>query len=285
MLLVLKPYPGGNIGNYLFHLCHGVMWAQLREATLVVPRPLALRSLNRSAVALDFSSGSRSYDPGKVEVLEAFIHGNELTRQLSFRYRYFCMQDHVRPLFDDAATHDELDDNTLAIHVRSGDIFGDARINPKYGQPPLSWYETLIERSGFASFVVVTQTRFAKGRLNPVVAAIRERWPEVRILSEDTECDFHTLRHARHLALSVGTFALTAAMCNVQLESLHVPRYDRTWDPNFSDIFPAGEDLGFTRVDYEIGGYAAMHSWENRPDQVELMLGHAARHIRATREG
>ncbi|MDA8986490.1 hypothetical protein N9H10_05435 [Luminiphilus sp.] len=284
MLIVLRPHPGGGIGNYLFQLCHSITYAQIREATLVVPRPIAFRTMNEEAIAFDFSSDRRSFDPNEIEVLPSFIHGNSATQLLSFAYRYHCMQEYVKPLFDPSAGHESLGDDTLAIHIRSGDIFQPDGSNPKYGQPPLSWYQLLIEKSGYEDIVLVTQTRFVNGGPNPVVAEIQRRWPHVRVLSEGIEPDFHTLRHAAHLALSGGTFAVAAAMLNTRLSRLHVPLYDREPDPNFTDIFPAGCDLGFERIGYEIGGYDDMRVWRNRPEQVALMLEHSLESIRTVRE-
>jgi hypothetical protein len=207
-------------------------------------------------------------------VKEVFIHGNEATRMLSFRYRHHCMQEWVKPLFDPQAPHEPVGDDTLVIHVRSGDIFQPGGSNTKYAQPPLSWYRHLIERSGYDDVLLVTQTRFQRGGPNPVVAEIVARWPHVRVVSRDTEHDLHTLRHARHLALSCGTFSVSAAMCSTRLARLHVPHWKRVWDPNFTDAFPAGEHLGFERVGYRIRGYEAMEHWHNTPEQRALMLRH-----------
>jgi len=296
MLIVLRPYNevDGGIGNYLFHLCHSILYAKDRSATLVVPRPMALATMNSSAIALDYSSKPSpsyrrprwwdgqspiervpySYDPSKIEVVSGLLHGNDTTHQIDFAGKYHCMQEDVRPLFQPQVDHRQLDDDTLAIHVRSGDIF-EPEPNGKYGQPPLSWYEWLIERSGYRKVVIVAQTRFSVGFENPVLAEIRRRWPHVETISESPEHDFHTLRHARHLALSTGTFAVAAAMLNTRLARLHVPRYARIRDENFTDIFPAEADLGFECIDYTIKRYEQMYSWQNTPEQIRLMLEHS----------
>jgi hypothetical protein len=305
MLVVLRPFNevDGGLGNYLFHLCHSVLYAKAREATLLIPRPLAYRTMNERAVALDFSATPtpdyrrppwwdgrrdiervpRSYDPEKIEVIRGLLHGNELTRGLRFEEHYRCMQEQVGPLFDPAAAHRALEDDTLAIHIRSGDIF-DPDPNPRYGQPPLSWCELLIERGGFGRVVVIAQTEFAVGRANPVVTELRRRWPQVEVISQSPEHDFHTLRHARHLALSVSTFAVAAAMLNSRLETLHVPRYDRVADHNLSNIFPQNVDLGFTRYDYSIGRYDGMRSWSCSPEQIRLLCEHSIDDISVSRE-
>ena len=54
--------------------------------------------------------------------------------------------------------------------------------------------------------------------------------------------------------------------------------------PNFTEIFPAGVDLGFTRCDYEIQNYQDMSHWQHLPEQVNLMLEHEIGDIVATQE-
>jgi hypothetical protein len=140
----------------------------------------------------------------------------------------------------------------------------------------------MIENAGHDKVVVVAQTKFSVGFENPVLTEIRRRWPGIEVISESPENDFHTLRHARHIALSVGTFAVAAAMLNTRLESLHVPRYDRVENENFgnANIFPPdGGDLGFTQYDYEIRRYEAMRAWANSPEQRDLMLRHSREDI------
>ena len=272
-LLVLQPHLGGGIGNYLFRLCHSILYAQIKATTLLIPRPLSFNTMNRDAIALDFSKKKRSYGD-QIEKLDVFIHGNEITRKCGFRERYLCMQEHVKPLFETDPVRERFSDTTLVIHIRSGDIFQPGGANTAYGQPPLSWYQFLIERCGYEDIVVVTQTRYVKGGLSPVVEALRKRWPHVRLVSAGTEQDFHALRHARHLALSASTFGVTAAMLNTGLERLHVPIYGRRFDPNFSDVFPPGIDLGFARCYYDIRNYEGMRHWRHTPEQLSLMLEH-----------
>jgi hypothetical protein len=279
----LEPYGGGGIGNYLFHLCHAVMYAQIRRARLVVPPPGGFRSMNTETVTLDFADSAG--DAGEPAIrLGSFIHGNEATRQFSFRYRYHCMQDHVAPLFDASWPRAEVSDRLLVIHVRSGDIFEPGGSNAKYGQPPLSWYLRLLEDPDVAEVLVVTETRPSHGRVNPVVERLVAADPRVRVQSESREFDFHTLRHARQLALSVGTFALAAAMTNTRLARLHVPEYPRPADPNFSGVFPRGCDYGFDLRTWEVRGYENLSRWENRPDQIRTMLRHPARDVVPVRD-
>lgn len=272
MLIVLRPHRGGGIGNYLFHLGHAVLRAEATRSTLLIPGSPTFPTLNQQTVALDFSIGESSYDPEEIEILGLFLHGDEATRAVGFDGLRRALIDNVGPLFRDDPDRTEVGEETLVIHVRSGDIFQPERISSSYAQPPLSWYELLIEGRGYDDVAVVTESNPASGSENPVLGEIRRRWPHVRRISGHKEHDFHTLRQARHLALSQSTFAITAAMLNVDLVRLHVARYPHAADPNMTDAFPPDVDRGFEQVDDVINGYEAVSDWRFLPEQVRLML-------------
>ena len=58
----------------------------------------------------------------------------------------------VLPYHDDHLINDE----TLVIHMRSGDVFGDdlSEIPKGYIQPPLSYYLEIINKFGFKDIVI-----------------------------------------------------------------------------------------------------------------------------------
>ncbi len=107
-------------------------------------------------------------------------------------------------------------DDTLVIHIRSGDVFDKGVSNPsQYAPNPLYFYTTLLE--GFNKAIVVTEP----DSHNPVVQELK-RHPKVTVQSLSVAEDFATLLAAKHLANSgVGTFAVAAALCSHKIENFY----------------------------------------------------------------
>lgn len=278
MLIRRERYPGGGIGNYLCDLTHGLLHAKRRRAVLQVPAS-NFRTFNAQTVRFDFSEADPTDDA--VEDLGFFVHGDEQTRALGFKVFMECMREHLLPLIRDEGVFRTLPPDTLVIHVRSGDIFKPV-CNDKYGSPPLAWYRRMIEECEYSEILIVTQTLFPiGGQLNPIIEPLRREHPHIEIQSESTEYDFHTLRHARHLALSQGTFSLTAAMLNTGLERLHIPEYPRMPDVNFNEAnFRPSTDFDFEIYRWLIDDYEIMRRWNFLPEQIAAMVEHSDSAVR-----
>ncbi len=274
MKVTLKPVPGGAIGNYLFHLNHAVLFTRTRRGVLEIPPKPQFKTLNRETVTLDLSN--RSFVPDFADrTLEFFVHGDAETRRLGFREHFRSMRQNLMPLLDDRGEFRETDRDTLVIHVRSGDIFKSV-CNAKYGTPPLSWFRRLIESSDFRQILLVTQTRFgAGGQLNPVVEPLLADYSNAQLVSESVEHDFHTLRHAYHLALSPGTFSLAAAILSTNLQNLHVPFYPHRSDVNFGNrCFASPHGYPFRVVGWRIADFLGMRRWSFSDRQMRSLEEH-----------
>lgn len=66
-------------------------------------------------------------------------------------------------------------EGTLTVHIRSGDIFGE-NPHPNYGQPPLAFYQQVIESGNWASVIIVSEDA-----ANPCVTALTQWCRERRI--------------------------------------------------------------------------------------------------------
>ena len=114
-------------------------------------------------------------------------------------------------------TSKKIDDDTLVIHIRSGDIFcGGNPWGKNYIQNPLSFYEKII--TDFSKILIVTEP----DNCNPIVEQLTKR-NNVSVQSSNICDDFSTLISAKNLALSgVGTFGAAAAIVSPNLKNLYV---------------------------------------------------------------
>lgn len=114
-------------------------------------------------------------------------------------------------------TRKKIDDDTLVVHIRSGDIFcGGNPWGKNYIQNPLSFYEKII--TNFSKILIVTEP----DNCNPIVEHLSKK-NNVSIQSSNICDDFSTLISAKNLALSgVGTFGAAASILSPNLKNLYV---------------------------------------------------------------
>ncbi|HEY9645843.1 MAG TPA: hypothetical protein V6C88_05710 [Chroococcidiopsis sp.] len=227
------------------------------------------------------------------------LDGSALLR--SFFYRYDVqplalklpdyrriLQSKILPLIPyepDTAITDE----TLVIHIRSGDIFQDKYPHLAYVQPPLSFYLNIIQKYNYQDVVVVTQADLQ----NPCVEQLQRQLPGVRVQASSLAADIGTILQARHLVVGLSTFSVALGFCSSQIRQMYVPVFDVKqgyWRVNFwSDLLRltvqdgraiATDTLDFTIHRIAIPNYTEVGSWKNTPKQRLLMIEHSLDGVR-----
>ncbi|MEM8805106.1 MAG: hypothetical protein AAGF01_03550 [Cyanobacteria bacterium P01_G01_bin.38] len=173
---------------------------------------------------------------------------------------------------------------TLVIHMRGGDVFCE-HPHPAYTQPPLSFYQAVIQQHSTGEIVIVSQAQ----RKNPCLAALLDEYPNIRVQSGSLMEDVNTLLTAQHLVAGTGTFAISLAFCSQAIKTLYLPILDinrrsgtvkllpSIWSP--MNILGAKADLDFEVCGFKIKDYTAIGSWANSNEQRNLMMAHAVEKV------
>lgn len=153
------------------------------------------------------------------------------------------------------------DDDTVVIHIRSGDIF---EKNPPihYVQNPLSFYKNIIDKHKKA--IVVTESDF----LNPVLNELKK---EQKVIFQSTNLinDFQTLLRTKNLVTSgVGTFGIAAALCSKNIKNLYVSNLYLNEHLNYNMLVDTDVSVHIT----ELKNYIKIGEWKNSPEQRQIML-------------
>ncbi|MEO1402682.1 MAG: hypothetical protein AAFV72_15740 [Cyanobacteria bacterium J06635_1] len=174
-----------------------------------------------------------------------------------------------------------LSEDTLVIHMRGGDVFCE-HPHPAYTQPPLSFYQAVIQQHPTDKVVIVSQDKHK----NPCIAALLDDYPYIRVQSDSLREDVNTLLTAQHLVAGTGTFAITLAFCSQAIKTLYLPILDVNWRSgsvkllssvwNPAKILSARSDLDFEVYGFRVQDYIAIGSWFNKDEQRALMVEHAA---------
>ena len=157
----------------------------------------------------------------------------------------------------------EIPDDTLVIHIRSGDVFDRGVQNPSnYVPNPLYFYMQLVEQ--FQQAIVVTEG----DNHNPILDELRKH-PKVTIQSKTVAEDFGTLLSAKHVANSgVGTFGIAAALCSHNIETLHCTDISMSEHLNYKMLLGTDVTVSLMPID----NYINVGEWTNSDEQRKYIL-------------
>jgi hypothetical protein len=263
----IYPFYGG-LGNNLQQIALGIMHSNLKGCNFYVEENKYIKSISK--VNNRFSNNFK-----KFKHLSRFYYFDNISEKFAqVSYTDYPLDIHDKEFyldnFNDIFINEiypnlkflkqvDIDENTIVIHVRSGDVFDDG--HSYYLQNPLNYYLDLISR--YDKAIIVSSQPFN----NPVIAYLSDN-PKVEIQSSTAEEDFNILCNAKNLATSgVGTFAIAAAMCSKKIENLY-----------YSDLF-FNHHLNPTmikkvnHIKYKFENYLKVGDiWNGSSQQISKML-------------
>lgn len=170
-------------------------------------------------------------------------------------------------------TKESPNEEHLTIHLRGGDVFGDRKPRT-YGQPPLSFYEFVLDDKPWKGVTIVHQDE-----LNPVLPGLielcRVRGISPQLSSGSLQNDISTLLEGVNLVGGRGTFVPALAGLSRNCQKLYF----------FEDkcqIIPEKSGVQMIRVIDSKGEYKRAildNNWENSESQHNLMVSYPVRYL------
>jgi len=214
----------GRLGNNLYHLEGLLSDARHNNYCYVsVPHGGAIRDLINFAddnVIDAFSAARRHGTPqcattahgwGGVAKDSVKDLRSTMSKTISYRNLLKCSP----------ATSDMIPDETVVMHMRSGDIHG----GNIYPQPPCSYYKLVMLEGGplrkpFEKGVILTEPDMR----NPCIQAMLDTFPgKIEVYSRSVTEDACAMISAKHLAIAFGTWGPALSRLNTNLMDLYVP--------------------------------------------------------------
>lgn len=147
----------------------------------------------------------------------------------------------------------------LVINIRSGDVFVN-KINRNYGQPPLCFYQKILNDNKFKSIYLMSN-----GHENPVVNKLLKLYPNIKFIHGTVEEDISVIIYSYNLVMPISTFPLTLVRLNNHLRKMFV----------YSLMNDSFKDENFTifRMEASKNYLNKIHrKWENTKEQLDLMI-------------
>jgi len=285
-LVVRNPF--GRLGNQTFQLNHAITIAQhletgeilapgntaiatgvfdLPDATRLVTSPNAIRWLTRKNA---FAVVKGLLSP-QAHLVGTFFHNSAFEADVvdqHTRTQSFAL---LRRLNKDSASHEPLDPLHLVIYMRGQDAFGPHR-HKSYGQPPLSFYLTVLDHRNWKKVTIVSADR-----ANPVIEVLENELKAREIpfsfQSGTLEEDLAVLSAARSLVSGRGTFIPAVSGMSPQIHTLY-SFAEKDWMRNDITLLVVRDDTG----DY--WSQVCQDNWVDSPEQRRLMLEYSKDNLR-----
>ena len=147
----------------------------------------------------------------------------------------------------------------LVINIRSGDVFVN-QINKNYGQPPLCFYQKIIDDNKFKNIYLMSN-----GHENPTVNKLLKLYPKIKFIHGTVEEDASVIIYSYNLVMPISTFPITLVRLNNNLRKMFVY-------PLINFNF---KDENFTVYKMEVSqNYSnkIQRKWKNTKEQLDLMI-------------
>lgn len=234
----------GRFGNNIIQLSNACGYAlennYLFESTdHIMIKPFIINGSNNGSIYKNlFFYGFDRYDSERHAIVQKYIKPNLI------EIPYF-----------------NISDNTLVIHIRSGDIFSNNPHN-KYIQNPLNYFLSIIDN--FQETIVLCEDD-----KNPVIDYLK-KIKSVRVEHNDFLTDMSILLSTKNLCLSgVGTFGPICAMLSNHIKNLfitNIVNIDNQW------IFNNNINVQYAYINLD--RYIKPNSWKNTESQRLLMINY-----------
>lgn len=229
-VLFPKPNWSGRFGNNITQLINMLSLGKLFKDSVYIPKHAKLNDTPKIIKYTDNSVSNQSYDLiqslniDKKYVYNPFFLGHTkfFRKIITYNHKKDIIKDILNLLskpkneaFDDVFNSytDSVDDlyvdnNALYIHIRSTDIYAsDQRSSVVYSQPPISFYNKIIEDHNFKQIYILSDdnNNFVVRQLKNIHRNNCQIVEEKNVLRA-----YNTLRLAKHVCLSTSSFCTTA---------------------------------------------------------------------------
>ena len=246
----------GRLGNNIQQICNGILYSEIHKFGFISPDHQYINSIYFNCI--------RDTSPNASNVFY-YYDGLYKSFDIDLDYlfsniRRICL-DYIRPNFK-FKFEEPLDENTLVIHIRSGDIFSQVHLTPHdYCPNPLYYYLQLVD--SFKKIIVVTEP----DNYNPIVDELK-KIDKVVVQSSSVEEDFSTLMRAKNIASSgTGTFSIAAALCSTNIKNFYCSNLYMK-----SHLNPEMLMNHITVHQMNLSNFLELNTWTNSEEQRKFLL-------------
>jgi hypothetical protein len=149
----------------------------------------------------------------------------------------------------------DVDENSLVIHIRSGDIFNTIP-HPNYIVPPLMFYTKIIDSNIYKKIYII-----AEDMKNPCIEELLRKYDNIIFKKQTLEEDINMILQASSIVISCGSFVQSLLLMSTKIKRLYLPSYSY-----ISNIHVEKNIIPLTKY------IKIMTPWKNTDEQREIIL-------------
>ena len=169
-------------------------------------------------------------------------------------------------------------ENDIAIHIRSGDIFG-GNVHWEYVQPPLDYYIEILKNNKSKKIIIVYETNQKKPHWkNPVIDKLinyvkDNNMENVKIQSKSMREDMKAIICSKTIISAMGTFSLMCYFISPFVEKFVIPHYMHKKTRGKNWFIVKEEDKKNVQI-VNFNNYIKVGNWKNKEEQRQIMLNY-----------
>jgi len=198
-----------------------------------------------------------------------FLNKNPFHEKMFIDKDKWCLK-YLRGLIKKVPLHSNINNDTLVIHIRGGDIFRKKppHVHAHFYQPPFSFYKHIIQNSNHSDIIIISQKKYR----NPMVNKLLSYYPNIRLSDGDYFSDVNIILNAVHFVSARSSFSFMLSRLSKNLKSVYFWGDDhwrwREWPPNHNNCL-SDNKLSITR--FSSDDYIQVGEWQNTRDQHIMM--------------
>ena len=285
----------GRFANNFYQILNGAMLARAMQCTaLQIPQiddapealPIRVDSLEIQRFSQELPEGpaitARFFFPTGLE---------DIVGPYQPAFALDTIERFVKPVYQNfLSSVGSLDAQTMAMHLRGGDVFESERIHRDYVQPPASYYIRALEY-GMRRLGITAVHLVYEDKKNPAVDILIAHLTALGITFTEQSAsvlnDAVSLMSAHHLVAGYGTFCEAIALLSPVTRSYFAfRRVSSQWmlghfwaQSRVTEMLQAKGVKVFV-VDDPDESYIEWHNWKSTPEQLEMIRDYPARKLR-----
>jgi len=203
----------GRLGNNIIQVSTAIDMALFYKCTISFPNSPNYKGLFNFDIISDYFNKTVTYKKNEIITDDMNFFGPLLEDVVVSEENYKIKADLLKESFT-IKDINKLDEDDVAIHIRSGDIFQSPSPVEFYAPPPVAYYAKQLNQNQYKKIIIVCEDN-----VNPAVNKLLELYPNATWNKNNLEEDIRLILGATNVISSVGTFVTALLMLSDNIKS------------------------------------------------------------------